>query len=133
MKANRDSKNYTNQLDQRLFEYIDYLFKKKKDPPIDFVPANFIVNRWISMAHPSFPLMLNSTTNKWMGKIRNFNFTKFYLTILPKFPAKINYIKKKSGSRDDNDYTEISSLMECSQREIKIYNNLLEDLGIVDN
>jgi hypothetical protein len=68
--------------DNNLFDYIDYVLKNKTDQPKDYNPPIFLVNRWLSMANPSFAKILNLTTNKWCCLVDEFDITKFYKTLL---------------------------------------------------
>jgi hypothetical protein len=116
--------------DNNLFDYIDYVFKNKTDQPKDYKPPIFLVNRWISMANPSFAKILNLTTNKWCCLIDEFDITKFYKTFLPHYNKRISYIKKNVKEKELEEDVNMANIMECSQREINLFKDTLADINI---
>lgn len=116
--------------DNKLFEFLDYIFKKSNTKVKDYVVPNFLINRWISMASPIYAKILNATTNKWLLAGNDIDITKFYRTILPHHKQKINYVKKLDNIKTPEEDSSLASLMECSQREINLFNQTLEELKL---
>ena len=81
------------------------------------------------MANDSFCKIINLTTNKWCREISDFDITKFYRTILPTYKKRISYIKKKTKDKINNDEIHYAELMECSSREIEMFNNTLAEFS----
>jgi hypothetical protein len=116
--------------DNTLFDFLGFIFKTNNENPKDYKVPVFLVNRWISMANPAFAKIINLTTNKWNSSILDFDVSKFYRTLLPKFNRSISYIKKEGKEKEyEIDYN-MASIMECSQREINLFNETLEELDI---
>jgi hypothetical protein len=118
--------------DNKLFDFLDYIFKKKNNQVKDYNPPSFLINRWISMASPLYAKIVNSTTNKWLLSNHNFDITSFYRTILPKDTTRISYVKKTEIIKDQVEDLNLSSSMECSQREIIFFNQTLEELNLIN-
>jgi hypothetical protein len=118
--------------DNKLFDFINYIFKNGNETSLEYNPPVFLVNRWISMANPLFSKIVNLTTNKWCTQKQNFDIKSFYRTILPTYKQKIAYIKKKEKEKEDTYNENIANIMECSQREILLYNRTLEELNITN-
>ena len=111
--------------------HIDFCLKRNNIRPKSDPPSAFIMNRWMSMTNKNTPTILNLTTNKWLKHLKNFNYISFYRKIIPSYVKNISYIKKKEivSHEQENDYLNISKLMECSFREILNYEETLEYLN----
>lgn len=118
--------------DNKLFDFINYVFKNGNNPPSEYKEPVFLINRWISMANPLFAKIVNLTTNKWCSQGQDFDVKSFYRMVLPQYKNKISYIKKKDKERDDICDQNLASIMECSQREVLLYNKTLEELNIIN-
>jgi len=116
--------------DSRFFEFLDFIFKKSDKNLSDYNPSKFLVNRWISMASPLYCKIINMTTNKWMMHDKDFDIKKFYRAILPFNDGKINYIKRKELIKDNEEDYNLAEMMECSQREIKMFKSTIEELNM---
>lgn len=116
--------------DNKLFNFLDYIFKKSNNEVKEYKAPSFLINRWVSMASPLYAKIINATTNKWMLKNNDFDISKFYRTILPQHKNKINYIKKTDSIKEIEEDLNIASLMECSKREVSLFNQTLEELNI---
>jgi|GEM_PF-1909365 len=120
--------------DDSLFVYLDWILKKKFKGNGDQSPVSpFIVNRWLSMADPTIAQMVNATTNRWLlTKNQNLsdpNFIgSFFRTILPKITKKITYIKKSAKEKSNDDYSNLAFSMQCSVKEIEMYEKTLAEL-----
>lgn len=120
--------------DDSLFVYLDWILKKKSKGNGDQSPLSpFIVNRWLSMADPMIAQMVNATTNRWLltksQNLSDINFIgSFFRTILPKISKKITYIKKSSKEKANDDYSNLAFSMECSVKEIEMYEKTLAEL-----
>ena len=121
--------------DTRLFEFLNWVLKNNNDRPHEYEPPLFLVNRWISMINPQFCLILNSTANRWGKVFKQFDFGSFYHRVLPKYNNKINYIKKKSKISEDNieDIKNIADRLECSAREVELFETTLAQLNTSSN
>ena len=121
--------------DSRLFDFLNWILKNKSDKPKDYQPSSFLINRWVSMASPQLSLILNSTTNRWLKNLKDFDFGSFYYYILPKHGKRIDYIKKKTKDNDDKieDVRNLADRLECSVREIEFFENTLEELNKSNN
>jgi len=121
--------------DTRLFDYLNWVLKTNKNKPKDYQPPFFLVNRWISMTNPQLCLILNSTTNRWGKALKGFDFSSFYHKVLPKHGKRIDYIKKKSKELDNNleDIQNIADRLECSVREIEIFESTIAELKTSSN
>ena len=117
--------------DNRFFEYLDFLFKKSNKDVLDYNPSKFLINRWISMSSPLCCKIINMTTNKWLMLDKNFDIKRFYRAILPTNTSKINYIKKNDSIKENEDEYNLAEMMECSQREIKMFKDTIEELNMV--
>jgi hypothetical protein len=118
--------------DNSLFEFLDYIFKVKNTYPKNYKVPTFLVNRWISMANPAFARIVNSTTNRWCTVMRDFDLTVFYRNIFPEYKGKTNYIKKEALEKEDGTELELASHLECSKREINLFNQTLAELNITN-
>ena len=116
--------------DNSLFDFIDYVLKNNNNELKDYKPPIFLVNRWISMANPAFARIINLTTNKWCSKISDFDISKMYRILLPKYGKRISYIKKESKEKDYDEDSNTAFIMECSQREINLFKDTLAELNI---
>jgi hypothetical protein len=117
--------------DNSLFDFIDYVLKNNNNELKDYKPPIFLVNRWLSMANPAFARIINLTTNKWCNEISNFDISKLYRIILPKYGKRISYIKKENNKEKDYDEDlNTAFIMECSQREINSFKDTLAELNI---
>lgn len=114
--------------DNNFFEFLNFIFKSSKKEPKNYKPSVFLINRWISMANPLYSKIINLTTNKWCLNGKEFNIKSFYKTILPEHKSKINYIKKKEKEKDIIEDINMASVMECSQRELLLFKETLEEL-----
>ena len=87
------------------------------------------------MADDNFAKIINLTTNRWFLKFFDFDFSKFYRVVLPKKNKRINYIKKKKNEKDKNEeeFFDIASVMECSKREIEFFKKTLEEIDLNNN
>lgn len=121
--------------DSRLFDFLNWVLKNGNDKPKEYEPSLFLLNRWISMINPHFCLILNSTTNRWNKVLKEFNFGSFYYHVLPKNNKRINYIKKKNKQSDNNieDIKNIADRLECSVREVELFETTLAQLNIPSN
>lgn len=119
-----------------IFDYLnDLLFTKKKshinDVDTDSTYNLYMVNRWVSMHSPECAQLVNMTSNRLHSTFttKRDSYTFLY-NILPKLRfAKIQYIKKNTESKtDNNDCVKfLSRKLELSEREINYYianNNL---------
>lgn len=118
--------------DNSLFEFLDYIFKVKDNSPKNYKVPIFLVNRWISMANPSFAKVVNSTTNRWCRVMKDFDVTSFYRNIFPEYRAKTNYIKKQTAEQNDDEDLDVATHLECSKREINLFNQTLAELNITN-
>ena len=118
--------------DNKLFDFINYIFKNNKQEPTEYKVPVFLVNRWVSMANPLFAKIVNLTTNKWCAQGQDFDIKVFYKTVLPQHKNKIFYIKKKDKEKENICDENLANIMECSQREILLYNKTLEELNIIN-
>lgn len=118
--------------DNKLFDFINYIFKNGNNPPSEYKTPVFLINRWISMANPLFAKIVNLTTNKWCSRGQDFDIKSFYRTVLPQYKNKISYIKKKDKEKDDICDQNLANIMECSQREVLLYNKTLEEINIIN-
>jgi len=116
--------------DNNLFDFINYVLKNSNNHLKNYKPPIFLINRWLSMATPSFVKILNLTTNKWCTNINDFDISKFYRTVLPKYGKKISYIKKNIKEKELQEDVNMAFIMECSQREIDSFNQTLAELNI---
>lgn len=119
-----------------IFDYMkDVLFTKKgvylnsHEDSLNFHP--FMLQRWCSMASADNATILNETTNRWSVFYNNKNFIyKIMFSTLPKQRQKrVAYIKKASKSSNIEDVDNKSYAAELSQREIKEYLNLLNNIS----
>jgi chorismate mutase len=123
-----------NNKDDSLFVYLDWILKKKSKGNGDQTPISpFILNRWLSMADNNIAQMVNATTNRWLlTKNQNMsdpNFIgSFFRTILPKFTKRISYIKKIAKEKTTEDYLNIANSMQCSTKEIEMYEKTLAEI-----
>jgi hypothetical protein len=117
--------------DNNLFDFINFVLKNGNNDTKDYKPPTFLVNRWLSMANPSFAKILNLTTNKWCCSVKDFDIKNFYRVILPKYNKKIDYIKKEIKENDDFDEDiKMAYIMECSEREINLFKQTIAELNI---
>lgn len=116
--------------DNSLFEFLDYVFKVSDTPPKNYKVPVFLVNRWVSMSNPAFAMIVNLTTNKWCGVNKEFDVTKFYRYLLPRYTKNTKYIKKQVSEKEEEEDCQIASVMECSQREINLFKETLAQLNI---
>lgn len=121
--------------DSRLFDFLNWILKNNKTQPKDYQPSYFLLNRWISMTTPQCCLILNSTTNRWLKSLKDFEFGLFYYNILPKHGKRIDYIKKKNKETEEKleDIKNIAERLECSVREIELFESSLEVLNHTNN
>lgn len=124
-----------NNKDSRLFDFLNWVLKTNPNRPKDYQPPMFLINRWLSMSNPQFALILNSTGNRWMKNIKDFDFGNLYYHIFPRSSKKIQYIKKKNKEKEENmeDIKNLAERMECSVREIEIYEKTLAELNKNNN
>jgi hypothetical protein len=115
--------------DSRLFDFINYVFKNGNNDPKEYKPPVFLINRWISMTNPLFAKILNLTTNRWCSNGNEFNIKAFYRVILPKYTSKISYIKKNVKEKEIEEDINTASFLQCSQREINLFKDTLEQLN----
>jgi hypothetical protein len=116
--------------DNNLFDFLNYVLKVSDNEPKDYKPPTFLINRWISMANPAFARIINLTTNKWCGSISDLDISKLYRILLPKYGKRISYIKKEVKEKEYDEDMNMASIMECSQREINLFKETLEDINI---
>jgi hypothetical protein len=116
--------------DNNLFDFINYVLKNSNEAPKDYKPPVFLINRWISMANPAFAKIFNLTTNRWCLHNSDFDISKLYRILLPKYGKRISYIKKDFREKDYDEDLNAASIMECSQREINLFKETLADLNI---
>jgi hypothetical protein len=116
-----------------IFDIIaDILFFKKKNTITNIdnesVFSPFMLNRWISMYSNSLALKAN-LVNKYISFNKQYVYTLFF-NVFDKVPnKKITYFKKKKDEvGDDNTLPLFSKALEVSQREIKLYNDVLTSL-----
>jgi hypothetical protein len=117
--------------DNRLFQFLNVVLKKENIDLKEYNPPVFLINRWISMANPIFSKIVNLTINKWNTKKDTVDIKSFYKTILPKHQNQISYIKKKEKEKDQDGDLYLANLMECSQRELLLFKETLEELKCV--
>jgi len=113
--------------DNSLFDTLNWILKKYKKPEIVF-GSNFMLNRWLSMSNNQTAQIINSTGNRWIKVLKDFQISKFYHVLLPKTNGRISYIKKKTKKENDKDYKTIAENMELSTKDIIFLENALEDL-----
>jgi hypothetical protein len=122
-------KNYSDSL----FVYLDWVLKKKTVSSIEAPPTPFIINRWLSMADPSIAQIINVTSNRWIT-IKNgiasnsIDMGKMFRTILPKITKKTSYIKKSIKEKNTEDHINIAKAMECSTKEIEMFEKTLAEI-----
>lgn len=114
--------------DNRLFDFLNFVLKKENIDLKDYKPPIFLINRWITMANPVFSKIINLTTNKWCANGNDFDIKGFYKTILPTYKNKISYIKKKEKEKEETEDLFLANVMECSQRELLLFKETLEEL-----
>lgn len=94
----------------------------------------FMVNRWLSMYSPDLTTIINSITNNGIGQVletktEQYSFLYYFLPRL-KF-KRISYIKKKKEKETDKEEADNLKIFaknkELSQREIRLYNQLLKN------
>lgn len=113
-----------------IFKVLDFILKKNKSPvSTEEPPHSFMLNRWLSMSDPSIALIINATTNKWatcrgICSRESFKMTEFLECILPKINKRIQYIKK--STKKNKDLESPDSVLELSNRELKLYNETLD-------
>jgi hypothetical protein len=125
-----------------IFEFLDWVLKKKEKEPIyENNISTYIINRWLSMSDLDAAKIINVSTNRWDTQQEdsdNFlNNCKFYKTLLPKIHKKIEYIKRKDLKSQEDFEKELEENLlikeyEISKRELKIYNNLLDNIKTKD-
>jgi hypothetical protein len=116
-----------------LFPLLDWILKKKGKLPVNLnLPGVFLINRWLSMTDSSIVKLVNATGNRWINKSEigksNIDMSKFYNVLLPKNFNKMIYIKKASRESSSEDLTTVAQMMECSTREVELYNKTLAEL-----
>lgn len=116
-----------------IFDIIaDILFFKRKNTITNIdnesVFSPFMLNRWISMYSNTLALKAN-LVNKYISFNKQSIYTLFF-NIFDKVPnKKITYFKKKKEEAKEDDALPLfSKALEISQREIKIYNDVLTSL-----
>lgn len=118
-----------------IFDIIaDILFLKKRktianiDNETSFSP--FMLNRWISMYSNALALKCN-LLNKYIAFNKHTSYSLFY-SIFDKVPTKkITYFKKKKEEANENDTVPLfSKALEISQREVKLYSELLTSIKL---
>lgn len=121
--------------DNRLFDFLNWILKNKKDKPKEYEPSYFLLNRWISMANPQMCLIINSTSNRWGKVLKSFDFGSFYYKILPRYGKRIDYIKKKNKETEENieDIKNIADRLECSTREVEFFELSIAQLNTHSN
>jgi hypothetical protein len=115
-------------INNNLFDTLNWILKKNKKPQNKF-ESNFMLNRWLSMSNNQIAQIINSTGNRWIKVLKDFQISKFYYIILPKNNDRISYIKKKTKQENDKDYKIIAENMELSTKDIVFLENALEDLN----
>ena len=122
---------------QQFFTLLRSIFTKEE---FDIVPNDenfslFLVNRYISFAHPNLCIYIDDVMNRYDKAQLMINPTLAYKTlraVLPKLPyTKIKFIKKevseqaKNKGVSDEELKRIADLLEISKREVLLYNSLL--------
>lgn len=104
-------------MNNKLFDVLNWILKKKSNIS-DFDDVScYIVNRWLTMASNDFCNIINLTSNRWLTKNKDIPYFNFYKAILPKHNRKIDYIKKTKI--EDVDISEIKNLAENKEVSIK--------------
>jgi hypothetical protein len=122
--------------DGSLFECLDWILKKTiKDESFLKFPNIYLLNRWLSMSHYSIAQIINATTNRWSRQINEEEYVKtiarFYRFLLPRYTNHIKYIKKSLKNSTLTETDNFKDPMEISQREINLYNKLVEELKLI--
>ena len=116
--------------DNSLFDYLNYILKSSDTDPKEVKVSPYLINRWITMANPVFSIIANTTINRWGMVLKDFNTKSFYRTILPKCNRNISYIKKEAEEKDIKVDDNLATIMECSQREINLFEQTLAELKL---
>lgn len=117
-------------INNNLFDTLNWILKKEKKQPFFILESNFILNRWLSMVNPEIAQIINITGNRWNKNITKFSMAKFYKSILPKNSDQIFYIKKKREEKEIENIKEMTNYFEMSQKELIFLEKALEDLNI---
>lgn len=117
-------------INNNLFDTLNWILKKDKKEPVSILESNFILNRWLSMVTPELAQIINITGNRWNKNITNFSMAKFYKSIFPKISDQIFYIKRKKEEKEMENIKEMASSFELSRKELIFFENALEDLNI---
>lgn len=109
-----------------IFDYLDWILKKTGKKPTENTSSPYMLNRWLSMTDPVVCQIVNSTTNRWIlkpGVASDLGtLSSFYHRIIPKFTKRYSYLTKpKETPNKDKDLHEMAILMECSAREVELY------------
>jgi DNA primase catalytic subunit len=89
----------------------------------------FLINRWLSMHSGEFASLVNETTNKYWSCLSKDELNKLLINTVPRQRyKKIDYIKKikKEKTKEDETIEMLAKNLEVSQREIKMYSELVE-------
>jgi hypothetical protein len=120
-----------------LFVYLNWILKKPvKVLQLQNIPSTFITNRWLSMVNKDTASIVNATFNRWLT-VKSFSSDnllagKFYRILIPSSNKRINYFKKGTleSSKNVEDLSQLAKNLEMSQKEIEMYNQTLDYLGI---
>ena len=119
------------------FSLLKSVFTKEEpgvEPTDDNFPI-FLVNRYISFAHPNLCIYIDEMVNRNdKAQFLTDSKTAYYTlrAILPKLPyTRINYVKKTVSERaqdigiTDEELKHLADLLEVSKREILMYTTLI--------
>lgn len=121
-------------MEPSIFNYIDSILCSKKyleGIKHDETQYNiFMCNRWISMYSDTAAEIINDSSNKyWPELMQHQDHYEFLFNLMPVYSRKkIDYIKKikdESSETSDDSAPRIAKSLEISQREVKIYSQLI--------
>lgn len=121
-------------MEPTIFNYIDSILCSKKyieDIKYDETQYNiFMCNRWISMYSDTAAEIINDSSNKyWPELMQHQDHYDFLFNLMPTYSRKkIDYIKKHKEETSENpedNTAKIAKNLEISQREVKMYTQLI--------
>lgn len=115
------------------FKYLNWILKVDKNKPEYQKVSTFMVNRWLSMTTKSIAQIVNSTTNRWRFEDQDNTITILH-GLVPKYNKKIDYIKKASTELEEEpeNFENLCFCMEISKKELRDYDLMLEELGLIN-
>lgn len=107
-----------------IFDYINsILYKIKLTEKIHSNSSEYnqyMINRWLSMYSPDIANIINGTVNFYSNNLENQEHYNLLYNLIPKCrKLKINYLKSKRESSEDEELLDYCECNEVSIREIK--------------